>query len=46
MTLLRALAPTDPEERSKVLGTAWQSISTIIQVANSEDQMTTEGCSL
>ena len=27
VALLRSLAPTDPDERSQVLGTAWQSLS-------------------
>jgi len=43
-SFLRALAPVDPEERSVVLSAAWQSISTIIQVANAEALLTAEGC--
>ena len=42
----RALAPVDPEERSVALSEAWQSISTIIQMANAEALLTAEGCSL
>ena len=36
VSLLRAFAPTDPEERSQVLGAAWQSLSTVVQMANAE----------
>ena len=43
--LLRTLAPTDPEERPKAIGAAWQSISAIIQMANADDQLSAEGCS-
>jgi len=43
--LLRTLAPTDPEERPKAIGAAWQSISAIIQTANADDQLSAEGCS-
>ena len=45
-SFLRAMAPADPEERSTVLGAAWQSISAIIQVANAEALLTAEGCSI
>jgi len=34
--LLRAMAPTDPKERSEVLGDAWQSLSVIVQMRNAE----------
>ena len=34
--LLRALAPTDPEERSVALGGAWQSLSAVLQMGNAE----------
>ena len=34
--LLSALAPEDPEERARVLGSARQSLSALLQVQNSE----------
>jgi len=34
--LLRAMAPTDPKERSEVLGDAWQSLSVLVQMRNAE----------
>ena len=36
VALLRSFAPTDPEERSKVLGCAWQSLSVLLQTENAE----------
>ena len=45
-SFLRSIAPVDAEERSQVLGAAWQSISAIIQVASAEALLTAEGCSI
>ena len=36
VSLLRSFAPTDPEERSRVLGAAWQTLSVLIQTAHAE----------
>ena len=36
VALLRSLAPTEPEERSKALGAAWQSLAVILQIENAE----------
>ena len=36
LELLRSLAPTDPEERSVALGSAWQSLAATLQTANAE----------
>jgi hypothetical protein len=35
-TLLRSLAPTDPDERSVCLRDAWQSLSVLVQTWNAE----------
>jgi hypothetical protein len=34
--ILRSLAPADPEQRSVVLGSAWQGLSVALQVENAE----------
>ncbi|CAK0810188.1 unnamed protein product, partial [Prorocentrum cordatum] len=36
VALLRACAPEDPVERSRVLGSAWQSLSALLQTRNAE----------
>ena len=36
ISLLRSFAPTDPGERSEVLGKAWQTLSVLIQTAHAE----------
>ena len=36
VSLLRSLAPSDPELRSVGLGAAWQSLSVVLQTANAE----------
>ena len=36
ISLLRSFAPSDPIERSRVLGDAWQTLSVRIQTAHAE----------
>ena len=36
LSFLRSLAPTDPETRSVVLGSAWQELSVLLQMENAE----------
>ena len=36
MSLLRSFAPSDAEERSNILGAAWQTLSVISQTAHAE----------
>ena len=36
VSFLRSLAPADPEQRSVVLGSAWQALSVILQMENAE----------
>ena len=36
VALLRSFAPTDPDERSRVLGIAWQTLCVIIQTEHAE----------
>ena len=42
VALLRACAPEDPADRSQVLGSAWQSLSALLQTQNAELLMAAE----
>ena len=40
---LRSVAPADPEQRSAVLGSAWQSLSVLLQTENAELLLSSAG---
>ena len=42
ISLLRSFAPSDPVERSRVLGDAWQTLSVLIQTAHAEQLLSAE----
>ena len=42
-SLLRSFAPSDPVERAHVLGSAWQTLSVLIQAAHAEQLLSAVG---
>ena len=43
VSFLRSLAPAEPEQRSAVLGSAWQSLSVLLQTENAELLLSSAG---